>query len=144
LTRVTPALREFARQRASGCCEYCGRPEIHGPYPFHVDHILALKHGGSTAPDNLAWACFQCNTAKGSNIAAIDPQTGELAALFNPRKEQWDQHFRFEDGVIVGLTPAGRVTVQVLRLNEPETVEIRARHLRRGQWGVLSRFSKSE
>ena len=135
MTSLSSSLRELVRQRAHGCCEYCGKPEIHSSFPFHVDHIHSLKHSGSSEPDNLAWSCFQCNTAKGPNIASIDAATGQLTLLFHPRQQRWSDHFRFEGGQIVGLTAEGRVTVQVLRMNEPEEAELRERHIRKGRWG---------
>lgn len=96
---------------------------------------MALKHGGSTTPDNLAYACFQCNTAKGSNIAGLDNLTGQLTSLFNPRIQRWADHFRFIDGAIVGVTATGRATAHVLRMNEPEDVEIRILMIELGRWG---------
>ena len=57
---------------------------------------------------------------------AIDPLTDEASRLFNPRQQVWDEHFRINsEGSLSGLTPEGRVTVAVLRLNEPERVEQR-------------------
>jgi hypothetical protein len=103
-----------------------------------VDHIRALKHGGTTSPGNLAWACFQCNVAKGSNIASVDPLTGQLFPLFNPRAQRWSDHFRFDKGFVVGTTAEGRVTVAVLRLNEPEEAELRQQHILAHDWGYLA------
>jgi len=66
-----------------------------------------------------------CNLKKGPNLAGIDPETGLLAALFNPRKEKWDEHLAVAIGALMplgvairGLTPVGRATVQVLGLND--------------------------
>ena len=86
-----------------------------------------MKHGGKTSPENLALACFDCNRFKGSDIASLDPATGKLVALFNPRKQQWTDHFELLEGVIVPLTPVGRVTEKLLRLNLPARVEVRQR-----------------
>jgi hypothetical protein len=48
-----------------------------------------------------------------------------MTALFNPRTDQWDEHFSPEFfgspplGIAIrGLTPVGRTTVQVLGLND--------------------------
>lgn len=76
---------------------------------------------------NLAFACFDCNRFKGSDIASVDPLTNEVVALFNPRTQIWSEHFRLEDGKIVSLTPAGRVTEKLLRFNLPNRVEVRKR-----------------
>lgn len=108
-------------ERAQDRCEYCGKRQI-SFFPHEVDHVLAQKHGGQTTLENLALACFECNRYKGSDVASFDPHTGQLTPLFNPRQQKWDEHFRDEEGVIVPLTPEGRVTVMLLRLNEPTRV----------------------
>lgn len=84
--------------------------------------------------DNLAWACFQCNIAKGTDIAAIDGVTGELTLLFNPRKDGWDDHFQLDGAYIVGTTPVGRVTVNLLQMNHPQQLEVRERLLNAQLW----------
>jgi hypothetical protein len=87
--------------------------------PFHVDHIVAVKHEGTTELDNLCLACFQCNAFKGSNVAAADPQTGKPTFLYHPRRQDWHAHFKVNlDGTLSGLTPEGRVTIAVLRIND--------------------------
>jgi HNH endonuclease len=93
--------------------------------PFHIDHVIARKHGGSSAKDNLAYACFHCNTHKGPNIAGIDPNTGRLAPLFHPRADRWSRHFAWQGALVEGLTPTGRATVQALALNQPTLVAVR-------------------
>jgi 5-methylcytosine-specific restriction endonuclease McrA len=35
------------------------------------DHIIAVKHGGQTTLENLAYACYACNHQKGSDIAPL-------------------------------------------------------------------------
>ncbi len=88
------ALRRLVRERAQGRCEYCLMPDGEPVYPHEPDHIIALKHGGPTSAENLAYACFECNRAKGSDIGSLDPQTGVLTALFHPRRDVWNEHFR--------------------------------------------------
>jgi hypothetical protein len=53
--------------------------------PFQVDHSIARKHGGRASENNLALACFYCNSFKGPNIAGLDPDTGEVVRLFHRR-----------------------------------------------------------
>jgi 5-methylcytosine-specific restriction endonuclease McrA len=122
---IPAATRSVVIERAESRCEYCHKPQI-SFYPHEVDHIIALKHGGETSLDNLAFACFQCNRYKGSDIASIDPQTNLITPLFNPRAQEWADHFRFEGAAIVPLTPEGRATVFLLRLNDPRRVQERA------------------
>jgi hypothetical protein len=85
--------RDLVRQRAGNRCEYCRKLEMFGNYPHHLEHIIARKHGGLSEMGNLAWACFQCNVAKGTDIASCDTETKELAPLFNPRTQDWNDHF---------------------------------------------------
>ena len=65
------------RQRARDRCEYCGLLQGHSAFaPFHVDHIIARKHGGGDDFGNLALACYRCNLRKGPNLTGLDPDTG--------------------------------------------------------------------
>jgi len=81
-------------------------------FPHEPDHIIALKHRGETKGENLALACFDCNRFKGTDIASVDPVTGQVVHLFNPRTQTWSDHFAIEDGRIAPLTPVGRATEQ--------------------------------
>lgn len=81
---ISAALRLLVRERAAFCCEYCLIHEDDVFAPHEADHIVALQHGGATTADNLAWACFQCNHFKGTNLASVDPITGKSVFLFNP------------------------------------------------------------
>lgn len=94
--------------------------------PFQIDHITARKHGGIGSEDNLALACFYCNTNKGPNIAGIDPASGEVVRLFHPRKDVWAEHFFWEGPTLKSHTPIGRATIGVLRINDPDYVAVRA------------------
>src|SRR5258708_29597708 len=101
---VSAADRRRVRERACGRCEYCRMAEAWEPYfTYHVEHILAAQHGGTDAPENLAFACNHCNLIKGSNLTSIDPDSGELTHLFNPRTQSWDEHFRRVGDRILGL-----------------------------------------
>jgi hypothetical protein len=93
--------------------------------PFHVEHIVSRQHGGSDDPGGLALACARCNAYKGPNLTSIDPDTGVVTALFNPRGEVWSDHFVVQGGHILGLTPTGRATVRLLNMNAPRRVELR-------------------
>ncbi len=117
-------LRRQVRERAGARCEYC---HIAPPAykAFCVDHVVARQHGGKTAPENLAFSCLHCNTHKGPNVAGVDQQTGQLVRLFDPRRDDWAQHFEWSGAILVGLTPIGRTTIQVLAINEPAFLEVR-------------------
>jgi 5-methylcytosine-specific restriction endonuclease McrA len=80
-TYIPSALRRLVCERAKGCCEYCLIFEVTAFVPHEIDHIIAEKHGGLTEAENLALSCTLCNKHKGSDIASIDPDTGEVVAL---------------------------------------------------------------
>ena len=79
-----------------------------------------LSEGGSDEEVNLWLACPICNRHKSNKTTAVDPASGETVPLFNPRTQQWFEHFHWtEDGVqIVGKTPTGRATVAALHLSD--------------------------
>lgn len=122
------------RDRAGEHCEYCLIAESQASPPHEPDHLIALKHGGQTTSENLALACFDCNRFKGSDIASIDAVTSELVGLFNPRTQQWPEHFRLNGAYIVPLTAVGRVTEKLLRFNLPSRLELRAHLIERGKY----------
>jgi hypothetical protein len=119
------SLSRQIRRRAGDACEYCRMPRALHPMPFEIDHVIAKKHHGATVPSNLALSCLHCNGHKGSNIAGIDPVTKTLTRLFHPRRHKWSRHFRWDGPCLVGRTAIGRVTVDVLVMNDPVYVAVR-------------------
>jgi hypothetical protein len=102
---------------------------------FTMDHVIPRAKGGSDDVSNLALCCYVCNPLKGDKTEAPDPRTGQVVSLFNPRRRRWRSHFRWsEDGLlIIGTTPAGRATVEALKLNRPSLLLARQTWV---QWGV--------
>ena len=121
---IPESIRRAVIDRAKGRCEYCGKPQVTF-FVHEIDHVVAQKHRGATTLDNLAFACFECNRYKGSDIASLDPQTDHLIPLYHPRTQAWADHFLYNHGKIIPLTPEGRVTVFLLRLNDPTRVQER-------------------
>jgi hypothetical protein len=117
---VSAALRRDVTERANGRCEYCQFPSDASLLSFEIEHIIAEKHGGLTSLENLALACPFCNRAKGSDLASIDPETDELTPFFNPRTQNWLDHFQLDGPLIVPRTAIGRVTVIIFQLNHPD------------------------
>jgi len=101
-------------------------PEEASEVTFHVEHILAKQHGGDDSLSNLALACDRCNFCKGPNLSAIDPTTNEIVTLFHPRHDKWSEHFTMQGVEIVGITPCGRATANLLQMNAPKRVQLRA------------------
>ncbi|HUG67311.1 MAG TPA: HNH endonuclease [Pirellulaceae bacterium] len=128
------AKRKLVRERANECCEYCGRHQDESPLaPLQIEHIIPRKHGGSDDQVNLCLACIDCNLAKSSNLTGIDPDTGDAnhpVQLFNPRTQNWVDHFERQGPVIVGKTDVGRTTVFVLNMNGEDQVERRRQSVR--------------
>lgn len=125
--RVTQSLRLRVRKQAKELCEYCKAPTNYASASFNCDHIIPRKNGGKTTFDNLAWACPWCNSAKHTKTHARDPQTGQLVPLFNPRLKNWNRHFMWSEDrqFIIGRTRTGRATVEALKLNHIEIVNLR-------------------
>jgi hypothetical protein len=123
---VSNEQKRLVRQRAENCCEYCRLSQSGQLVSFQIDHIIAVKHDGTDEDDNLCLACYDCNIYKGSDVAALDPLTRAATRLYDPRQQLWDEHFRLNpDATISGLTPEGRTTVRVLRINDIERVNQR-------------------
>ncbi len=129
------ALRDFVRHRANNRCEYCRLHQRQTPlFTFHIEHVRAKQHGGTDDPFNLALACNRCNRTKGPNLSSVDPVTGQLVRLFNPREDTWNVHVVFQGVPIEGRTPEGRATVELLKMNEPKRVRTRATLITREQF----------
>ena len=126
MTYVPVELRRTILAQSQGCCEYCRVRQDDSGIGYHIEHIIAISHGGQTVVNNLGLSCSRCNLYKGTNIAAADPNTSEPTFLFHPRRHNWHDHFRLAGVLIEPLTPEGRATVFVLRLNDPQRVEQRS------------------
>lgn len=120
-------LREELARRARGRCEYCLATDAYSATVFQIEHVHPMSRGGSSALENLAYACTACNVHKACRIDALDPISQERVPLFNPRIDSWTAHFRWDgDGArLAGNTPAGRATVEALQLNHRGRVRMR-------------------
>ena len=125
-TYISAALRREVFQRAGGCCEYCRTGENDSAINFVIDHVIAEKHGGSTAINNLCLSCYWCNSYKGSDLSSVDwDDEGQVVPLFNPQQQHWESHFNLENEWIQPLTAVGRVTIFLLRLNSRKRLDER-------------------
>jgi hypothetical protein len=118
---ISPEVRRLVASRADSLCEYCLIPDANG-VGFQIDHIISVKHGGATTPDNLAYACIFCNLQKGTDLGSINWQTAELVRFFNPRRDFWGEHFRLNEAVIQPLTDIGEVTARIFDFNNDERI----------------------
>jgi hypothetical protein len=94
---------------------------------LQIDHIVPVAKGGSDDEDNLCLACELCNQHKWIKTNGIDPQSGKYVALFNPRQDEWHEHFAWSADYIevVDLTACGRATVEALNLNNALAATVR-------------------
>lgn len=127
-------LIQRVRRRSRSRCEYCQLWEAGQGVSFHADHVQPVSSGGQTVADNVALVCPSCSLLRGSRQAAIDPATGDSTLVFNPRIDVWREHFRWDGVRLVGVSPAGRATVELLDMNRPVILAIREEEV---YWGRL-------
>ncbi|MBU6387317.1 MAG: HNH endonuclease [Planctomycetes bacterium] len=117
--------REFVTLRAGGRCEYCQMHQSLQGATFHLEHIIPRILGGSSELSNLALACPSCNLHKADRTSGANPSNGEVIPFFNPRQDNWDTHFDWEDVTLIAKTEIGRVTIKALDLNHERRIRIR-------------------
>ena len=127
---ISEATKQSVRERAKYLCEYCHSLELLSANRFTIDHIVPRSLGGSDDLNNLALACRRCNERRYNFVAGIDPETQEIVPIFNPRQQQWAEHFVWTiDGTVIqGSTSIGRATCIRFDLNDmryPEHDSIR-------------------
>ncbi|VAW40116.1 Sll2007 protein [hydrothermal vent metagenome] len=122
---ISVSLRRQVIFRAGNRCEYCHLAQDGQAAAFHIDHVVPVKSDGSTSLDNLALACVSCSLRKSAKETAVDPNSGELVPIFNPRQQNWQENFRWSGVLLIGVTQIGRVTVATLNLNRPVILAIR-------------------
>lgn len=129
MSLISASQRDAVVRRARSRCEYCHLAQDSQVATFPIDHVLPLVLGGLTELSNLALACPRCNAAKWKHAEALDPESGELLPLYNPRTQQWNDHFRWSDAdstIIEALSAVGRTTLALLDLNSTQHRTIRA------------------
>ncbi len=91
------------------------------PYRLEIEHLLPTSLGGGDERANLWLSCHKCNKLRSNRVTAMDPLKQHEVAMFNPRNDQWKEHFAWQaEGLhIVVRTARGRATVAALRLNDP-------------------------
>lgn len=120
--------RKLVAERAGYRCEYCLSPEKYSLDSFTIDHIIPVSRGGDNSLENLAYACHNCNNRKHDAITVTDIDGRQPVPFYNPRKDRWNDHFRWSSDLLtmVPLTPEARVTVKRFHLNRPGATNIRA------------------
>jgi hypothetical protein len=131
---MTEDLRRRVRRRARHRCEYCRLPQSALRIRHQIEHVIADQHEGGDDLSNLALACAHCNLHKGPNLAGMEPLTRELTRLFHPRRDRWREHFAWHGALLIGLSPVGRTTIQVLAINDPVVVATREALIEEGRF----------
>lgn len=126
---IPRALRRKIEDQSRHRCGYCLADETVVGYKMDIEHIIPESLGGPTEESNLWLSCSECNGYKSDKIHSLDPLTGEIVALYNPRLQSWTDHFEWskEGDIILGKTPTGRATVEALLLNREWLVTARQR-----------------
>jgi hypothetical protein len=127
--RIPAAIERRVRQAAQNRCGYCLSPQRLVMARLEIEHIVPISKGGRDEEPNLWLACPLCNRNKGNRTTAIDPETENNVPLFNPRTQNWFDHFAWSnDGLRVrGQTPTGRATVAALHLDDdPDALFVRS------------------
>jgi len=120
-------LQRRVREHFVNCCAYCRTAEELTVAIFEFEHIVPRSAGGETTFENLCLACPTCNRFKSNLTLGRDAVTQADVPLFHPQQHQWEEHFSWnEDSTeIIGLTPTGRATIAILRMNRPQIVRVR-------------------
>lgn len=122
---IPASLRSQVIERAENRCEYCHLHQAGQEASFHVDHVTPIKSGGETTLENLALACVSCSLHKSAKEFVPDPEINHLVSIFNPRQQNWADHFQWVGFHMTGLTATGRATIEALRQNRPIILAIR-------------------
>jgi hypothetical protein len=59
-------------------------------------------------------------------LTAINSKSRRIVPLFNPRTQNWRDHFALVGIDIVGLTAVVRATVRLLNMNGEDRLKVRA------------------
>lgn len=120
-------IRQRVEEEALNRCSYCLTARRFTAKRLHIEHIIPIAAGGGSDIQNLWLACDLCNAYKGARTHAVDPLTNQTVSLYNPRIQNWFEHFAWStNGVYIsGLTPTGRATTIALRLNNSFLIEAR-------------------
>lgn len=131
---ISKKLRDRIAKDAKFRCGYCLTDIENTGTKMEIDHIVPIAVGGPTIESNLWLSCTDCNGFKNDRINAKDPESQQTVTLFNPRDQNWHEHFAWSNNkdLVVGLTPIGRATVAALKLNRAKLVKARSMWVKAG------------
>ncbi|CAN5358652.1 HNH endonuclease signature motif containing protein [soil metagenome] len=138
MSRIAEKLKVKIRRHSKNRCGYCLLPRSLNPGLLEIEHLLPTAEGGTDDEENLWLACRLCNGYKGVQTKYVDPKTDKHILLFNPRKDNWSEHFKWSREKIVGKTPCGRATVKALKLNNEIILPVKKK------WIIAGWFSPKD
>ncbi|WP_210456371.1 HNH endonuclease [Pantoea ananatis] len=118
---INKKLKNELYQKFNGKCAYCG---VHVTSPS-IDHFVPkyLSKDLSVDINNLIMSCATCNAHKSNQFP--ESEDGE-PLLLHPIFDNWKDHIiELDNGYLQGITHQGEATIETLRLNRPNLVEIR-------------------
>ena len=123
------------RSQFANCCAYCRTAEALTVTTFEFEHIVPRSGGGETTFENLCLACPSCNRFKTVRQTGFDAVTQQDITLFHPQRQIWADHFAWDEDKtqLIGLTPVGRVTIAILKMNRPQLVRVRQMWIKMGE-----------
>jgi hypothetical protein len=132
--KIPENVKKKVRQAAKNRCGYCLSFQDYIPVELQFDHIKPFSKGGADDEENFWLLCPKCNLAKSDKTDGFDEVTQTQVPLFNPRTQDWHEHFEWsgDEVQIVGKTPIGRVTVAVVKLNNNLHLRVRQNWIKAG------------
>jgi hypothetical protein len=118
-------VQELVARRALHRCEYCLMHQRLQVATFHIEHVIPASAGGTDDASNLALACPSCSLHKSNRTSAIEPNAQTHVPLFNPRAQDWRDHFQWIGYQLKAKTVVGSATIALLRLNHDRRIEVR-------------------
>lgn len=74
---ISRALKERITAEAGYRCGYCLTDQRVSGAQMHIEHLIPRARGGGSEPANLWLSCAWCNSYKGTQTEALDPDTGD-------------------------------------------------------------------
>ncbi|MCD9185143.1 MAG: HNH endonuclease [Pyrinomonadaceae bacterium] len=132
MSKISEKLKAKIRRQAKNRCGYCLLPQSLNPSLLEIEHLHATANGGTDEEENLWLACRLCNGYKNIQSEAVDYKTNQKVLIFNPRTQDWNEHFEWKNEKIVGKTPCGRATVKAVKLNNEIILPVRRKWISAG------------
>lgn len=132
MSRISEKLKDKLRRKAKNRCGYCLLPQSLNPTLLEIEHLTPTAKGGTDEEENLWLACRLCNGYKGTQTEVFDSKTNQTIPLYNPRTQNWNEHFKWNNEFIIGKTVCGVATTTALKLNNEIILPVRKKWILAG------------